>query len=187
MLAGDLEDYKDYCKELIEFGKLPCLPKDLENLRAANTQFAQDNHELLKLAEDLNEENKDLLKRWEDALDRTNSLSDQLWEKDKEIKGLESENKELLQRLEAKSSDLYVCQNRLNLARKHRDEAVDCFNELNVKYLEDGATWNKKWQTAVEMAAIAENKLDQKTKDFNDLWDNYIEALKKLDKIEEIL
>jgi hypothetical protein len=37
------EDYKemsDYADSLVEFGKLPCLPKDLENLRAANGNLA---------------------------------------------------------------------------------------------------------------------------------------------------
>lgn len=36
----------DYCDRLVEVGKLPCLPKDLENLRNANTQFAIENEEL---------------------------------------------------------------------------------------------------------------------------------------------
>lgn len=43
------EEYKelaDYADRLVDFGKPPCLPKDLENLREANTRFAQDNHTL---------------------------------------------------------------------------------------------------------------------------------------------
>ena len=41
----EYEDYEylsDYCDRLVEIGKLPCLPKDLENLRKANTSFAQE-------------------------------------------------------------------------------------------------------------------------------------------------
>jgi chromosome segregation ATPase len=46
-----LEDYEwldDYCNRLVELGKLPCPPKDLENLRNANGKFAQENFELKK-------------------------------------------------------------------------------------------------------------------------------------------
>ncbi len=37
------EDYKhlsDYCDHLVMFSKLPCLPKDLENLRNSNASMA---------------------------------------------------------------------------------------------------------------------------------------------------
>jgi len=43
------EDYKylsDYCDHLVSFSKLPCLPKDLENLREANAFFATENQQL---------------------------------------------------------------------------------------------------------------------------------------------
>lgn len=42
----DYEHLSDYCDRLVEIGKLPCLPKDLENLRNANVQFATENEEL---------------------------------------------------------------------------------------------------------------------------------------------
>lgn len=47
--AGDLINYSDYkelseyADSLVEFSKIPCLPKDLENLRNANASFAQEN------------------------------------------------------------------------------------------------------------------------------------------------
>jgi hypothetical protein len=43
------EDYKylsDYCDHLVSFSKLPCLPKDLENLRESNAFFATENQQL---------------------------------------------------------------------------------------------------------------------------------------------
>ena len=43
------EDYKwmaDYADKLVEHSNLPCLPKDLEVLREANSQLAQRVHEL---------------------------------------------------------------------------------------------------------------------------------------------
>ena len=49
------EDYKylsDYCDRLVEVGKLPCLPKDLENLRKANASLAQENHDLKLIIEE---------------------------------------------------------------------------------------------------------------------------------------
>jgi len=36
----------DYADRLVEFGNLPCLPKDLENLREANLALATENHKL---------------------------------------------------------------------------------------------------------------------------------------------
>ena len=55
------EDYKemsDYADKLVEFGKLPCLPADLENLRTANAQFATENEELKRTLAELR---KDLI------------------------------------------------------------------------------------------------------------------------------
>ncbi len=50
------EDYKwmsDYADRLVEFGNLPCLPKDLENLRAANTDLANEVHRLRQTIHDM--------------------------------------------------------------------------------------------------------------------------------------
>jgi hypothetical protein len=50
--TGDYVSFKDYqwmaeyADKLVEFGNLPCLPKDLENLREANAQFATENQAL---------------------------------------------------------------------------------------------------------------------------------------------
>ena len=47
-----LEDYQwlvGYCDHLVAFSKLACLPKDLENLRAANLKFATENAELREM------------------------------------------------------------------------------------------------------------------------------------------
>lgn len=41
---SDYEELSKYADSLVEFGKLPCLPKDLENLRSANSAFATENH-----------------------------------------------------------------------------------------------------------------------------------------------
>lgn len=38
-----LREYTDY---LVSFSKLPCLPKDLDNLREANLKFAEENERL---------------------------------------------------------------------------------------------------------------------------------------------
>jgi hypothetical protein len=72
----DYEHLSDYCDRLVEVGKLPCLPKDLENLRNANTQFAIENEELkqqnqaLKIAiQDYSNELEGMEKKWECAID----------------------------------------------------------------------------------------------------------------------
>ena len=47
-----LEDYQwllEYCDHLVAFSKIACLPKDLENLRAANLKFATENAELREM------------------------------------------------------------------------------------------------------------------------------------------
>ncbi len=50
--GGDYVSFKDYqwmaeyADKLVEFGNLPCLPKDLENLREANATFATENQAL---------------------------------------------------------------------------------------------------------------------------------------------
>ena len=72
----DYEHLSDYCDRLVEVGKLPCLPKDLENLRNANTQFAIENEDLkqknqaLKIAiQDYSNELEGMEKKWECAID----------------------------------------------------------------------------------------------------------------------
>lgn len=53
------QDYKwmsDYADRLVEFGNLPCLPKDLENLREANLQLAMENQALKDAIADLKNE-----------------------------------------------------------------------------------------------------------------------------------
>jgi hypothetical protein len=41
---SDYEELSKYADSLVEFEKIPCLPKDLENLRSANSAFAIENH-----------------------------------------------------------------------------------------------------------------------------------------------
>jgi len=72
----DYEHLSDYCDRLVEVGKLPCLPKDLENLRNANTQFAIENEDLkqknqaLKIAiQDYSNELEGMEKKWECAVE----------------------------------------------------------------------------------------------------------------------
>lgn len=65
----DYEHLSDYCDRLVEVSKLPCLPKDLENLREANAKFAQENHELQVLVEDLKGEIKGWENKWKCAIE----------------------------------------------------------------------------------------------------------------------
>lgn len=64
----DYEHLSDYCDRLVEIGKLPCLPKDLENLRKANTKFAQENHELQEHVLNLCAEIEGWKNKWECAV-----------------------------------------------------------------------------------------------------------------------
>lgn len=76
----DYEHLSDYCDRLVEVGKLPCLPKDLENLRNANTQFAIENEELKQKNQALEIAVKDLhaqLDLMEDKLKRAEVARDE--------------------------------------------------------------------------------------------------------------
>jgi len=45
-LQKEVEHLREYTDHLVKFSKLPCLPKDLENLREVNTKFAIENEQL---------------------------------------------------------------------------------------------------------------------------------------------
>jgi predicted nuclease with TOPRIM domain len=105
-LQKEKEYLEDYTDHLVSFSKLPCLPKDLENLREANFSFSTENEKIKK-------ELQMCSTGWERALDANDSLY--------------NENIEL---------------------------------ELeNTKLKNDIIAWKNKWECAVEMAAIAENKI----------------------------
>lgn len=42
-LDGEVTYLREYTDHLVSFSKLPCLPKDLENLREANLKFVEEN------------------------------------------------------------------------------------------------------------------------------------------------
>ncbi len=65
----DYEHLSDYCDRLVEIGKLPCLPKDLENLRNANTKFAQENQRFQDEVFDLRAEIDGWVNKWECAVE----------------------------------------------------------------------------------------------------------------------
>lgn len=65
----DYEHLSDYCDRLVELGKIPCLPKDLENLRNANTQFASENEDLKSIIKDLENQMKGMENKWKVAVE----------------------------------------------------------------------------------------------------------------------
>ena len=58
---SDYEHLSEYCDRIVQFSKLPCLPKDLEVLRKANEVFAEENIALQNTVEDL----KGQIEGWE--------------------------------------------------------------------------------------------------------------------------
>jgi hypothetical protein len=44
ILLRDVAFWRDYADKLVENKDMVCLPKDLENLRSANSHFATENH-----------------------------------------------------------------------------------------------------------------------------------------------
>jgi regulator of replication initiation timing len=65
----DYEHLSDYCDRLVEVGKLPCLPKDLEVLRNANHDFAIENADLQNTIEDLKGQLEGMENKWKCAVD----------------------------------------------------------------------------------------------------------------------
>lgn len=65
----DYEHLSDYCNRLVEIGKLPCLPKDLENLRKANTFFAEENYKLHSTIDSLRDELEVWENKWKAAVE----------------------------------------------------------------------------------------------------------------------
>jgi len=55
-LEGQLKEAQDYADKLVKHKDMVCLPKDLENLREANSHFATENH-ILKEQQRMSERN----------------------------------------------------------------------------------------------------------------------------------
>jgi hypothetical protein len=72
---GEMVEYKDYkhlsdyCDHLVEFSKLPCLPKDLEVLRKANEVFAEENIALQNTVDDLKGQIEGWENKWKCVVD----------------------------------------------------------------------------------------------------------------------
>lgn len=62
-LEEQLKEAQDYADKLVEHKDMVCLPKDLENLREANSHFATENH-ILKEQQTMSESNPNTIKIW---------------------------------------------------------------------------------------------------------------------------
>jgi hypothetical protein len=62
-LEEQLKEAQDYADKLVEHKDMVCLPKDLENLREANSHFATENH-ILKEQQRMSESNPNTIKIW---------------------------------------------------------------------------------------------------------------------------
>lgn len=139
--------------------------KDLENLRNANADFAIENERLNQRMQELKNQNSlyaSIIKEHANAasifqpsgkyhkeadlpLGSSCVIEGIAW-MDQQISELKSENENLRSRL-------YVAEQRniyLRLANESSEK----------RHLEEIQGWENKWQCAVEIAAIAENKLD---------------------------
>jgi hypothetical protein len=65
----DYEHLSNYCDRLVEVGRLPCLPKDLEVLRKANHDFAIENADLRSIIDDLHNQLEGLENKWKCAVE----------------------------------------------------------------------------------------------------------------------
>jgi hypothetical protein len=65
----DYEHLSEYCDRIVQFSKLPCLPKDLEVLRKANEVFAEENIALQTTVDDLKGQIEGWENKWKCAVD----------------------------------------------------------------------------------------------------------------------
>jgi hypothetical protein len=66
---SDYEHLSEYCDRIVQFSKLPCLPKDLEVLRKANEVFAEENIALQNTVDDLKGQIEGWENKWKCAVD----------------------------------------------------------------------------------------------------------------------
>jgi len=66
---SDYQHLSDYCDQLVQISKLPCLPRDLEVLREANHDFALENADLQNTIDDLKGQIEDWENKWKVAVD----------------------------------------------------------------------------------------------------------------------
>ena len=66
---SDYEHLSEYCDRIVQFSKLPCLPKDLEVLRKANEVFAEENIALQNTVDDLKGQIEGWDNKWKCAVD----------------------------------------------------------------------------------------------------------------------
>lgn len=192
-IQGELTWHKDYCDRLVAQSNMPCLPKDLENLRDANTSFAMENERLRNqlykagICPDCEEEVSHFV---DEPFASCPCGTGEDCSGPSTIQKLRMDNVELLklaEELNAENKDLI---NHLEESTTHADSLADQIREKNGEI----KGWRNKWECAVEMAAIAENKLADAEKNvrywqnsFNGMSDKAIEAAIKLDKISEII
>ena len=164
-LYAEVEHLREYTDHLVSFSKLPCLPKDLENLREANTKLAVENEELKKELDFYKKQFKKYVeaasifqcggkyhKRADLPLGACTIVEGIIWA-DREIQRLDED---------------------LKTANEGWDRALDS-NELLTDELEEAELliasleqeivgWKNKCECAVEMAAQAEFKFSQSSK-----------------------
>jgi len=75
-LLEEVEHLRAYTDHLVQFNKLPCLPKDLEILREANANFANDVFDLTNKINFLESQLHIASVGWERALDIVDKLHD---------------------------------------------------------------------------------------------------------------
>jgi hypothetical protein len=75
-LLEEVEHLRAYTDHLVEFSRLPCLPKDLEVLREANANFANDVFDLTNKINFLESQLHIASVGWERALDIVDKLHD---------------------------------------------------------------------------------------------------------------
>jgi hypothetical protein len=66
-LQKEVDHLKVYTDHLVSFSKLPCLPKDLENLREVNLKIFQENEKLKKELEKYREQKCDKFQELKDG------------------------------------------------------------------------------------------------------------------------
>jgi hypothetical protein len=89
-LLSEVEHLRAYTDHLVEFSKLPCLPKDLENLRETNANFANDIFDLTNKINFLESKLHIASIAYQKALDQYDRLHDKNMELETDLVGWEN-------------------------------------------------------------------------------------------------
>jgi len=131
-LEEEVKHLREYTDHLVEFSKLPCLPKDLENLRNANEAFRDDIIDLIEKIKKLERERYLLSEGCERALNECDVNYNKIVDLEYKIASLENENALYSKNISNLNSEIIGWENKWECAIEMAARAENSFNYLDI-------------------------------------------------------